>query len=59
MHHREGVSSGVMHLAAQWNPRGLDQYNIESWSQPDVHDSASAEIMAGEAATANAPQSLI
>lgn len=47
----ESISSGVMHLAADWKPRGLALYDSESWSQPLVHDSASHEIMAGEYAT--------
>ena len=47
----QGISNGVMHLAAEWTPRGLDLYDTESWSQPLVHDSASPEITAGEGAS--------
>lgn len=36
-----------MYLAAVWLPRGLELYDTDSWSEPEVEASASHEAMAG------------
>ena len=54
----QSISDDVLHLAADWTPRGLDLYDTESWSQPLVHDSASPENMAGECASVNPAHTL-
>ena len=42
------INEGVMYIGAHWKSPGLELYDTESWSQPEVDASASEEVMAGE-----------
>ena len=37
----------VLYIAARWKPCGLDLYDTEAWSRPEVDASASEEKFAG------------
>lgn len=41
------VTSSCLHLIALWTAAGLDCYDTQAWLHPEVHASASDDIMEG------------